>query len=320
MRNDSSGAYGQTYILKRYLELSSIPSGVVIQHGWTPLNNVLKSDLFSSTHLMLSWSKRYQQEWVKQSNVPCEVLGAPFVHYRRMNKTERLKNANGTLAFPAHSTKEIEAKFDLQKYCNELHNLPDKFKPVTICLHHLDIMYYGMKEAFQDQGFNVVCISRNKKTSPYVLFYDLIKNFKYTTSNEPGSYTFYSVEMNIPFFILGDMPIRHNHGAKNTDIMQSKYTMQDFQYGSIAYDLFSDSSKDRITKEQKDFVLEETGMTDPTPKDALIKKINEIIILSKNDKNNPLETKYGNIWKAIRNPFLVIEYIRDTYLDRKYFG
>lgn len=318
IQKDLPGVYGENSLVKTYLDLSSFPSGVVIQHGWTPRNNILPSELENTRWLMLCLNKRYKSKWVEQSNIPCEIIGSPFVHYRRLAKIIQCVNAKGTLAFPAHSIKEIHANYDLNKYCDELNNLPSEFQPVTICLHHLDIMHYQMDEKFRERGFDVACITANKKAPPAESFYNLIKNFKYTTSNEPGSYTFYSVEMNIPFFVLGDLAIRDNTTGTNIDVPQKTYTLTDFKYGKIAYDLFSNHPRDRITKEQRDFVLSELGMLDCAPKSVLAEMLNEIT-LKQQGSNDGYKAFMKRIWRLVKKPQLFLEALKDIYLHNKHF-
>jgi len=318
MKIETPGAYGHNEIARLYLNLTSFPSGVIIQHGWTALDTISNTELNNCKHLVLCWNGRYKKKWELRSNIPCQIMGSPFIHYRRLAEIEQSENAKGTLAFPAHSIKEIEAKYDLDKYCDELNNLSEEFQPVTICLHHNDIMHYRLDAKFRERGFNVVCITANKKKSPpYELFYNLIKNFKYTTSNEPGSYTFYSVEMNIPFFILGELAIRHNFSGTNIDIEEKIYSITDFKYGKIAYDLFSNQPKDRITEEQRDFVLSELGMLDCAPRSVLADMLNEIA-RKQEGTNDGYKILKKRIWRLIKHPKFFFEGLKDIYLYNKH--
>jgi len=317
MNIETPGHYGQNKLLKLYLNIKSLPEGVIIQHGWAAMDGVCNTDLNKCKHLMLAWNGRYKKEWDLKSNLPCQIIGSPYVHYRRLAKIEQSEKAKGTLAFPAHSIKQIEANYDLDKYCEKLNNLPEEFQPVTICLHHLDIKHYQLEAKFKERGFDVVCTTHKKKGPPAELFYTLIKNFKYTTSNEPGSYTFYSVEMNIPFFILGELAIRHNFTGTIIDIQEKIYSITDYKYGKIAYDLFSNQPKDRITEEQRAFVLSELGMLDCAPRSVLVDILNEIALKQKNTKDG-YKILAKQIWRLIKHPRLFTEALKDSYLYNKH--
>ncbi|MBR6164261.1 hypothetical protein IKQ26_10305 [bacterium] len=249
-----------------------------IQHGWTPLDGALAVDLERDLDLMLCWNKRFQEDWVQKSKVPCEIITAPFVIYRRENKIERSKDAKGTLAYPAHSIKGKKAQYDIDKYCELLRSLPEEFQPVTISLHHSDIDEYNMDKEYEKRGLKTVCASYGQGDKQfYEAFYDILKNFRYTTSNEPGSYSFYSVEMGIPFFILGEPSVTDNsQGADKNVEAKKNMSILDYKYGKIAFDLFSHKPYGEITQEQKDFVYSELGLNNSLNKEELKKVLNKV--------------------------------------------
>jgi hypothetical protein len=311
IKRKANGPYGLHDLIKLHTKLPFFIDAINVQHGWTPLDNVLKSDLENTKGIMLCWNKRYKEQWVKNSNIPCEIIGAPFVHYKRFKNIKISKNAEGTLAFPAHSIKELQADFDIEKYCNELISLPDKYQPVTICLHPLDIEYYNLDKQYAKRGFKVVSAAFHKEKPFYDFFYNTLRQHKYTTSNEPGSYTLYAIEMRIPFFILGDLPVRNNKAFKNKDISNTIVGLTDFKYGKIAYDLFNNSPKDTITIEQSDFVTSELGINDCLDPE----KMRKVIIQSlrkkyhEDKKNNVFQMFLNTFKKALRRPRNIIEIV-----------
>lgn len=254
-KRKENGSYDMNNIIAEYLGRSIDFTGVCIEHGWYPKAEAPGCDLKNATKLMLCWSRRNKDIWDKSSPVPCYVLGCPFMLYRQLHKIEKSPDAKGTIAYPAHSLRECKAVFDIEQYCRQLKSLPEEFQPVTVSLHREDIEYYGLDKVYQQHGFKTVCASLENKPF-YQAFYDILKNFKYATSNEPGSYAFHAVEMDIPFFLMGEEPYREE------DESESISRISDNQYGALATKLFSTGPKTEISKEQREFVLSEVGFFD----------------------------------------------------------
>lgn len=251
--------YGFNHIIREY---TGFPSWLALpchmEHGWTALDKPLNSDLImaETKPLMLVFSKRRADEWKEKSNTPVVIMGAPFIHYRKMHNIEVKKEANGTIAFPSHSCENLKSVFNISMYCDQLLALPEEFHPITVCLHDHDIKL-GRKNTFQKKGLNVV--SAGDVLSPLFAkkFYEILSSCLYTTSNAIGSYTFYSVEMGIPFFIHGQTPIMINNGRDYNVPMD--YSISSFNYGDFAQKIFTTGPTKVITKKQRFFVQEELG-------------------------------------------------------------
>lgn len=264
------GLYDMKRIIEQYAGIKTRIKRWEVQHGWSVLDGVMPYDLTHNVDLMLCWNKRYRDDWRKKSKIPCEIVAAPFIIYRRENHIEKSRNAKGTIAYPAHSTDVSKSDYNIDKYCELLRSLPEEFQPVTVSLHHCDIDEYAMDKEYEKRGFKTVCASYNQGDKQfYEAFYDILKNFKYATSNEPGSYTFYAVEMGIPFFILGEpsVTVDDEHLDPNWDY--NCQTILDYKWGKIAYELFSNKPFGVITREQKDFVESEAGIKDGLSKSEL---------------------------------------------------
>jgi hypothetical protein len=253
-----SSFYGLDAIIREYAGLSpGLPLLCRYQHGWTPLTEANPNEVLTDKPLMLVFSRRRLQAWNEASNIPAAIMGTPFVHYRKLKQIEKDIAANGTVAFPAHSTRLIDAVFDIDGYCQQLKSLPIEFHPITICLHADDLVK-KKDEIYKKYGFNIV--TAGPKFVPgfeYVQkFYEILKSHKYATSNQAGSYSFYAVEMGIPFFILGE-PAEHS-GVR---FLPSKYKIVDFPMGAFATKMFQGPTQ-VISEEQKKFVEEELGVHD----------------------------------------------------------
>ncbi|TGE33017.1 tetratricopeptide repeat protein [Desulfosporosinus sp. Sb-LF] len=252
--------YGLYAIISEYVSgPSKLPLLCRYEHGWNPLPEPNPYDLRTDQPLMLVWSKRRLQEWNEVSSIPAAIMGAPFVHYRKLRQIEKDIAANGTVAFPAHSTPLIDAVFDIDEYCEQLKSLPTEYHPITICLHVHDLE--RQKDAvYKKHGFNVVSAGEGTVLGfeHVQKFYDILRSHKYATSNQVGSYSFYAVEMGIPFFIFGEPAHLENSGEP---LMPRKYSYQDYPIGIYATELFRGLTQ-AISEEQKKFVEDELGVHD----------------------------------------------------------
>ncbi len=269
-------AYGSNIIIKEYCRFPKcLPLPCHMEHGWTPIPNALVTDLViaSKKNIMLVFSDRRLKFWQKASKVPVYVIGAPFVHYRRMANITPNPKSRGTIVFPSHSTIFLQSQYNIDEYCNKLKNLPMKFHPITICLLYPDIKL-GRDKEYRKRGFKVVSAGRKLRGSkkfPFN-FYKILANHKYATSNEIGTYTFYSIEFGLPFFLSGDEPTVVNIGDKDPNSHGSGKN-SDYALGKKVFDLFNVGTNAVITPEQQQLVKDELGIEnhiDP-------KKLNKIL-------------------------------------------
>ena len=252
--------YGLYAIIREYASCpSTLPLLCRYEHGWYPLPKANPSDVQTDKPLMLVWNRRRLEVWKNESSIPAVIIGAPFVHYRKKMQVEKDIAANGTVAFPAHSTSLMDAVFDIDEYCKQLKSLPAEFHPITICLHANDLTR-KKDEIYKKHGFNIVTAGPIwVQGFEFVQkFYEILRSHKYATSNQVGSYSFYAVEMGIPFFIFGEPVDMKNSGDK---FMPSKYSYSDYPMGIFATQMFPGPTK-VINEEQKKFVEEELGVYD----------------------------------------------------------
>lgn len=130
------------------------------------------------------------------------ILGASFVHYRNMHQIEQDEDAKGTLVFPSHSSPYAYAVFDYEAYAEALLNLPEKYHPIHVCVYWMDILL-GQHEPFVKHNIPVYTCGHLGDAKFAHNFYNLIKRYKYLSSNHVGSYAVYSLEMGIPFILYG---------------------------------------------------------------------------------------------------------------------
>lgn len=262
MRFSETRNYGFNEIIRQYARFPwYLPLPCHFEHGWTPSNHAPKSDLITDKPLMLVLSRRRGESWKRKSQVPVEIMGAPFIHYKKMHHIVQQKDAKGTVVFPSHSTYDQKRDFSAQRYCRELKNLSEEFQPITICLFWLD---YIEKEAniYRKYGFKVV--SAGYKFSIGLNFaknfYKILSQHKYATSNEVGSYMFYAVDLGLPFFLTGKPPIPdYVEKYTNADGLD---LANDFTHGFVATKMFNTGPVTQISAKQKKFVSLEMGLDD----------------------------------------------------------
>lgn len=165
--------------------------------------------------------------------------------------------AKGTLSFVAHSTPDIDVEMDYANYAELLYSLPEDFFPIAVCLHMHDI-HKGLHKIFLKKGIPVYTAGNAEDIRFAQRWYNIVKNYAYTTSNMIGSYTFYSVEMGTPFFLMGNRPNLMNFGDKNIPIGTYEYADEKYL---TAHALFTERVRS-VTPEQRAFVEKHLGIHD----------------------------------------------------------
>lgn len=256
----TSEVYGFGKVLRRYgYYPNSFPLNIYFSHGVSHHDFPALNEYQNNAPAMLYFSPRLTKEYKKKSNKYCNTIISPNVFYRRKLKIEKNKNARGTMAFPCHTTPEIDDLTDYQEYCKHIRSLSEEFKPVSVCLHYHDINK-GLHKVFMERGFEVVTAGNPFHPDFIERFYKIIKNFKYVTSNEIGSYAYYAVEMDIPFLLYGSPVQFLNVGDEN--IEKGKYdSFRNSKQMAKAMKVLGNFKND-VTEEQKEFVERELGVYD----------------------------------------------------------
>ena len=179
-----------------------------------------------------------------------------------MYKITQKPNAKGTVAFPSHSTYDVKSQFSIKDYCKTLKKLPKAFQPITICLFWLD--YIDPKtEIYRKNGFCVVTAGPKLGNSLDFVknFYSILSSHKYATSNDIGSYTYYAIDLGIPFFLVGQKTFMVNKNRHDINVPEV-YKVNDYYWGKKAENLFSTGPVNTISKVQAQFVAKEMGVED----------------------------------------------------------
>lgn len=253
----SAEIYGFGKYIRKYGYFPSwLPLCVHTDHG-PGIVQQFKSELTSSAPVQLFHSPESVDAWKAASNKPCFCLYSPFVFGRRVAGIERDPKAEGTIAFPGHTTIHLKDVSNVKIYIDQLKALPAEFQPVSVCLHPTDVQK-GLHNEFLAEGLDVETAGHAYDDAFSDRFYDIVKRFKYSTSNYMGSYAYYCVEMDIPFFLFGQEPEYINIDDPNVPLGNfSPYNQFDSHRRS--HDLFA-SRTTRINAEQRTFALTHLGV------------------------------------------------------------
>lgn len=223
--------YGQATILKRYASLPpDKPLTFVLEHGLRfdrgmgPIDRdalletvgspsarraeILRT-LTSKTVVPIGFGYLYAQDLVAREH------GAdPAPHERR-----------GTLAFPAHSTHYIRARFDHESYADELVGLPADFQPVAICGYWKDILD-GSLEAYARRGMPLLTCGHMFDHDFLLRLHDLCRRFRYATGNRIGTSVFAAAASGCRFFYSGPREVVYDvprHLRTTTTLRDGEY-------------------------------------------------------------------------------------------------
>jgi hypothetical protein len=238
----------------------ALPLCINTDHGPSGTGMLYEHDINSGAPVQFYHLPLNVQNWRSRFTKPCYVLYSPFVFFRRKNKVEQSITAEGTLVFPGHSTPVIDDISDIDKYVADLEELPDKYKPLSICLHYHDVNK-GIHKLYLKKGYRVFSAGNPHDYNFIKNFYNILRNFKYSTSNLWMSCLFYSVEMGIPHFIYGNAPVLINKGDVN--LQPGAYDVMSIPRIRMITEMFQ-GPLDSISEGQMELVKNDLGMTKAT--------------------------------------------------------
>jgi hypothetical protein len=119
------------------------------------------------------------------------------------------------------------------------------------------------KKIYEKYGFKVVSAGPKFFSSLSFVknFYKIITKHQFVASNEVGNYTFFAVDLGLPFFIVSDVVEVTNRSGKDLNI-GDKLHITDLRMGRKAMELFNTGPQKTISKPQIEYVKSETGTED----------------------------------------------------------
>lgn len=257
--------YGIGFWLRRFARCPEwLPLYFFADHGPSLDKTILPYEIDSKFDKALFHNSFKVEDALSRKFSKVYVVGSGFVHYKNLNKISRVSNPKGTVVFPFHSTFNIDTIFDWEKYINELKSLPDKFHPLTICMHYVDIEK-GLDRLFLKHGFNVVTAGHKNNIQFVQNFYEIIRDKKYGTSNIFGSQALYAADLGLPYFLYGSNDLYLNNRG-NDSVALGKNSLKDYVHKNRKMDKYDEANRiftefsEEVTPQQKAFANEALGI------------------------------------------------------------
>lgn len=291
--NKTVDRYGLGKELRRYgFYPDFFPITVIGEHGPS-----LTKSINHEYHIIDSPFYFHSPKWKKgfKENFKIAVRHlSPFIYYRHTNNISSNQQQKGSIFFVSHSTKLIKASFDKTELVRCINNLPDKFKPVTLCVHFNDFRESD-KNFFNSHGLSYICLAHSYQDHQIKSFYNVVPAFKYALCNEYTTAILYTTELGIPSSIINcGTVIYENQG--NRFISKNKYEIKD-----IAKDINSELIKsfvglnETISTEQMKYVYDALSL------DKLNSLTNKLIVM--------LSLYISLLYSIIVSPYYIIKYI-----------
>ncbi len=209
-------AYSMGQFIREYADIpATVPLPCYSAHGMDYDSITAPHEINNDAAFFLCYNSNKDKSYRKLSSKPCYIVPMPMPWLRRKYKMEQSPAAKGTIAYFQHSTPEINFLDDLRtvvnNYIDELLLLPKILHPICVCLHMHDVRK-GVHRLFLERDIPVYTSGNVFNIKFYKEFYDMLLNFAYSTSAAIGSYTFYSIEAGIPFFLHGEEKLYYNVG------------------------------------------------------------------------------------------------------------
>jgi len=151
--------------------------------------------------LYLTWNEEKCLKLRKKHNVKSIHVQHPWIAYRRKKFSERNPDAMGTIIFWPHSSAHLNVSLNLEKAKAILDEVPDKYKPVSICLSAYDIQI-GLVEKIRSIGFPIYTVGNVHDQRFVDRFYHLVNKFKFAGGFFTGSHVYYCHEFGVPYLAL----------------------------------------------------------------------------------------------------------------------
>lgn len=209
--------YGHATVLKRYAALSETrPLKVAIEHGYAFQDGVHATDLNTLAPVFLCSSSRRAR--VFESKVRGRVRAipiGPLICYAGSAVNEPRSSAARLVAFPAHSTHRINAKFDHQTFIQRITRLGRSFDETLVCLYWRDVLR-GTARPYLEAGLR--CVSAGHIFDPLFLprLRRIISAASVVYTNRVGTQVIYAVTLDRLAWVE-DMPVSHT-AREGTDL------------------------------------------------------------------------------------------------------
>ena len=242
---------------------SVLPLCISSDHGVHWESRCWPNEVKNKYRTFFTWHKKKSGLMGKEHGKKSYHVPHPWVFYRRKYLPNTPANRRGTSVFYAHSNSTTTPLYEnLDNYINDLKSLPEKFQPVVICLSFHDIQK-GLHKELRKYGIPLVTAGTTASQKFVDRFYSLVYKFRFASSSNVGSHTFYIMEAGVPFFLFGPCPEYHIKGS--AAVKDGKQDLRDYGDEDDILNLarfkeLLSSPQDEVTPEQYALVTEYLGM------------------------------------------------------------
>jgi len=250
--------YGYAHVLKRWAGWPSRkPLPAAVEHGIPLQREIWELDLQSilPTLFCASSARAIEYEATAAVGRVAVPIGPPIAYAGSRGELLPAGPAvdGPLLAFPAHSTHHIDAKFDVEGFIADLEELRARWPDVQVCLYWRDVLA-GAAAPYRRSGFTCVCAGHIYDTHFLPRLRRMLASSSGVVSNEIGTHIFYAVALGRPAWILPREATYTDNdtGALGRDFMPSPLTAE-------AHALFASDERGQPSRAQQEFVAEIGG-------------------------------------------------------------
>lgn len=257
--------YGGYKVLRDYAGLNNLllpPRNITIQHGY--VFEILTWEKEKLEKINLVWSKAVVDMFKQYtSNENIYPIGAPFFYADSILseseiKAEKNRLGRNLLAFPMHSSHNVDTNYDPQPFIEILKEERKHFDTVRVCLYWKDLLR-GEAGVYLKNGFECVCCGHIFDINFLRRQKALFEICDATISNGVGSHIGYSIFMEKPHKLIDDVysfvDIQGKDGAELSEVHRKKNFLS-------VKKAFLDNQNYIITPEQRDCVDKFWGISD----------------------------------------------------------
>lgn len=219
--------------------------------------------------LYLTWNKDKCLKLRNEYGVDAIHVQHPWISYRRKKYSVRNKESKGTLLFWPHSSEHLIVQLDIDKVKQVVARIPEKYKPVSICISSHDIQL-GLLQKIRTLNYPIYTVGNVQDQRFVDRFYTLINNFQFAAGFSPGSHVYYLHEFGIPYLAF-DYALVKNYSLGSTAIEDGEFDLIAKDYPDVnqrkTFDTWFEQMQnysDSVSIEQMEFADEQLGCKSST--------------------------------------------------------
>ena len=200
-----SSSFGKTFRAWAHFP-NFLPLYICSDHGVHWESKCWPNETQSPYKVYFTWNKKKNDLMKRVHQKKSCHVPHPWVFYRKKYFKLPQTQRRGTLVYFPHSNDTTSPVFDdLDRYINGLKSLPDKYQPVVICLSYADVEKGEHKKL---RKYNIPLVTAGAMRSQDFVnrFYSLLGNFRFSSSANIGSHTYYAIEAGVSFLLYGEYP------------------------------------------------------------------------------------------------------------------